>query len=250
MSTRRLRRAAARANGKKSAGPATPVHATSPTPAFHSRLADSICLTIERREEFSRLHQAYISLHAPSNPVEHLIVEEMVVARWRLQRTWVIDTGLLENQMDEMTDQVDKEYETMDESRWLTLAFKDLAEKSPSLSLLQRYESRLSRQIQRCQKQLAELRAISGANPNKTLELSNVPNDPNPGNEHCPDPAEHLDSAPQAAPPHAQAASCEPQRPADRPALAAPALDLLPVGPEPADSQARAGLPPSFPRAA
>jgi hypothetical protein len=67
-----------------------------------------------------------------------------------------------------MTDQLDKDYEAMDESRRLTLAFKDLAEKSPSLSLLQRYETRLSRQIQRCQKQLAE---IAGVNPNKTLDV-------------------------------------------------------------------------------
>ena len=114
------------------------------------------------------LHQAYAALHAPADPGEHLIVEEMVVARWRVQRAWVIDTGLLENQMDEMTDQLDKDYEAMDESRRLTLAFKDLAEKSPSLSLLQRYETRLSRQIQRCQKQLAE---IAGVNPNKTLDV-------------------------------------------------------------------------------
>ena len=91
----------------------------------------------------------------------------MAVARWHLQRAWVMQTALLENQMDEMTDELAQDYETMNEPTRLTLAFKNLAENAPSLPLLQRYESRLSRQIQRCQKQLADLRAAMADKPNK-----------------------------------------------------------------------------------
>ena len=93
------------------------------------------------------------------------------MARWHLQRAWVMQTALLENQMDEMTDELTRDYETMNEATRLTLAFKNLAEHSPSLSLLQRYESRLSRQIQRCQKQLADLRASMAVNPTNTEEF-------------------------------------------------------------------------------
>ena len=127
------------------------------------------------------------------------------MARWRLQRAWVMETALLENQMDEMTDQLAKDYETMNEPTRLTLAFKDLAEKSPSLPLLQRYETRLSRQIQRCQKQLAELRAAMAVIPINTEELLNVPIDPNPRNEHHEQAAQHPDSAAPAAHQPAQA---------------------------------------------
>src|SRR6185436_18505403 len=98
MSSRR-RRAASRANGKKSQGPVTPegktrsaANATRHGLAAPGRLADSVCLTIESREEFLTLHQTYIDLYSPANPGEHLIVEEMAVARWKLQRAWVMET--------------------------------------------------------------------------------------------------------------------------------------------------------------
>ena len=85
----------------------------------------------------------------------------------------------------------------MNEATRLTLAFKNLAENSPSLSLLQRYESRLSRQIQRCQKQLADLRAAMAVDPTNTEELLNGPIEPNPTNEHHAQAAQHHSAARQ-----------------------------------------------------
>jgi len=137
MSSRRQRRAA-RASGKKSQGPVTPegkarssANATKHGLAAPGRLAVSVCLNIESREDFCTLHQTYINLHRPADPGEHLIVEEMAVARWHLLRTWVMQTAVLENQMDEMTDQLARDYETMNEATRLTLAFKNLAENLP-----------------------------------------------------------------------------------------------------------------------
>src|SRR6185436_5376881 len=100
MSSRRQRRAA-RANGKKSQGPVTPegkarspANATKHGLAAPGRLAVSVCLTIESREDFCTLHQTYINLHRPADPGEHLIVEEMAMARRHLQRTWVMQTAV------------------------------------------------------------------------------------------------------------------------------------------------------------
>ena len=256
MSTRAQRRAARR-NGKKSQGPVTPegkarsaVNATRHGLAAPGRLADSVCLTIESREEFLVLHQTYIDTHSPANPGEHLIVEEMAVARWHLQRTWVMQTALLENQMDEMTDQLDQDYETMNEPTRLTLAFKQLADQSPSLPLLHRYETRLSRQIQRCQKQLTDLRAAMAVNPTNMEELANVPSEPNRGNECHQNAAQHPHSAPQAAHQPAQTEGRERQQPAVSPVEPAPALDVLPGGPQRDDCEPRPELPPALPRAA
>ena len=114
MSSRRQRRAA-RANGKKSKGPVTPegkarsaANATKHGLAAPGRLAVSVCLNFESREDFCTLHQTYINLHRPADPGEHLIVEEMAVARRHLQRTWVMQTAVLEN----LTDQLARDYET------------------------------------------------------------------------------------------------------------------------------------------
>jgi hypothetical protein len=179
MSSKR-RRAASRANGKKSQGPVTPegkarsaANATRHGLAAPGRLADSVCLTIENRAEFVQLHETFVAWHAPANPIEHLLVEEMAVARWRLQRAWVMETSLLENQMDRMTDTLEKDYETMDEGTRLTLAFRDLSEQSPSLTVLQRYESRLSRQFERCLKRLTAIRGSTVETP-ELLEIQTI----------------------------------------------------------------------------
>ncbi len=116
MSSRSRRRAASRANGKKSHGPVAPegkarsaANSIRHGLASSSRLADSVCLTIENRQEFLALHQTLIEDHLPATPGEHLIVEEIAVCRWRLQRLWVIETCLHENQMDRMTGDIEHE---------------------------------------------------------------------------------------------------------------------------------------------
>src|SRR5262245_56956453 len=164
MSTRAQRRAARR-NGKKSQGPVTPegkarsaANATRHGLSSTGRLASSVCLTIENREEFAALHQTFITDHAPTTPTEHMIVEEMAVTRWRPQRAWFSEPSLFENQMDRMTDEVEQDYETMDNGTRLTLAFRELAEESPSLHVMHRYEARLSRQFDRCLKRLETMR--------------------------------------------------------------------------------------------
>ena len=245
------RRAASRANGKKSQGPVTPegkarsaANATRHGLAAPGRLADSVCLTIENRAEFISLHEAFAAEHAPAKPTEHLLVEEIAVARWRLQRAWVMETALLENQMDRMMDDLERDYETMDEATRLTLAFRDLAEKSPTLQVLQRYESRLSRQLERCLKRLTALRS-----PKETPDLLNGPTEPNPTNEHFEKAAQPAESAPPAAGQSSPIGDCVRQS-AVTPAASAPELGVFPRGSQRDDSETRPEPAPSLPRAA
>jgi len=123
MSSRRLRRAASRANGKKSAGPVTPeaqapsaAIATGHCPVNSGRLASSVCLSNENRAAFIEMYETLVREHTPASPTEHLLVEEMAVARWRQQRAWTIETYLLENQMDRMTNDLEKEYVSIHEA--------------------------------------------------------------------------------------------------------------------------------------
>ena len=181
MSSKR-RRAASRANGKKSLGPVTPegkarsaANAVRHGLASTGRLAASVCLTNESRIEFEALHEALIAELKPCTATECLTVEEMAVCRWRLQRAWVIETALVDNQMDGMTDGVAKDYEAVDEPTRVALAIRELTKTSTSLDVVNRYDARLSRQFDRCLKRLTSLRAIRN---------TEIPNDPNPTNEH------------------------------------------------------------------
>jgi hypothetical protein len=126
---------APRANGKKSPGPVTP-EAKAPSAAIATghclvdsgRLASSVCLSNENRAAFIEMYETLVREHTPASPTEHLLVEEMAVARWRQQRAWTIETYLLENQMDRMTNDLEKEYVSIHEATRITLAFRELAE--------------------------------------------------------------------------------------------------------------------------
>lgn len=244
------RSAAARANGRKSKGPVTPEgKARSSVNSFRhgltapGALAESICLSNEMREDLSKLLASFVAQHAPSNDTEHLIVQEMAVARWRLQRSWVMESALMDNQMDRMFDDLANDYETMDEPTRATLAFRELAETSPSLALLQRYETRLSRQFDRCLKRLNSLKEAA-----EKAGIVILPIEPKNGEllhaDELPEPV----AAECAEKPVASAE--EHRKPAIPPAQPSPQVDGIHSGPRRNDPEPEPGPPPSLPRAA
>ncbi len=183
MSSKR-RRAASRANGKKSHGPVTPegkARSAANAPSRHGlaspdRAVHAVCLSNENPAEFTLLHEALIAELAPATTIEHLTVHEMAVCRWRHNRALAMETALLDNQMDDMMDDLATTYDAIDEATRGALAFRKLVEKSPSLPILLRYETRLARQFDRCLTRLATLRA--------SREKVELPAEPNPTNEH------------------------------------------------------------------
>ena len=247
MSSKR-RRAASRANGKKSHGPvtpegkarsaanATPRHGLTMTP---ERAAHAVCLTNENPAEFTLLHQALVARHAPANITEDLIVHEMAVSRWRLNRAWTMETALLDNQMDHSANDTAATYKSTDDATQAALAFRKLAETSPALALLLRYETRLSRQFERCLKTLAALRATD-----KKVEF---PGEPNPTNEHWQNDIQLQDQ-------HPAPAAQPPPGPERGRANAPPETtsQVAPVSPldQPDDSEPWSEPAPAFPRAA
>jgi hypothetical protein len=245
-SARRI--AASRANGKKSHGPVTPegkARSAANAVTRHGlasveRTAQSVCLANESREEFAALLLALIAEHAPATTTGHLIVEEMAVARWRMQRAWVIEGAMMDGQMDKSAPGFQKKYEVADEGIRTADAFADLTKESPSLAVLLRYESRLSRQFDRCVKRLAALRAVPA--------IVGLPTEPNPKNEHSPDPQ------PQPAQP---VAAPNPAPSKERTGLhvaqlahATPQVDGVRLSVQPADRDPLPGPPPPLPRAA
>jgi hypothetical protein len=151
MSSKR-RRAASRANGKKSRGPVTPEGKARPAAnapvsdglASPERAVYSVCLQNEEPEEFRALSDDLVFEHAPVTTTEHLTVHEMATARWRHNRALSNETALLDRQMDQMIKKIAEEQDGVDEPTRAALAFRELADESSSLALLHRYEIALA----------------------------------------------------------------------------------------------------------
>ena len=249
MSSKR-RKAASRANGKKSHGPVTPEgkarSAANTPPARHGlaspspdRAARAVCLNNESRAEFLMLYDSLVSEHFPATTTEHITVHEMAVARWRMNRAWAMETALLDNQMDTMRGKMDEEYEKTDGATRAALAFSALAKDSPGLPLLLRYEARLTRQFDRCLTRLAALR--------NQRDEATLPAEPNPINEHLPNDSQLRHSEPTGAP---QPAPRETTGPAVATLVPTPPLAVVHPEPRPCDPEPLPGIPPPIPRAA
>ena len=175
-SARRI--AASRANGNKSQGLVTPDgkarssgNATLYGLAAPGLTQQPVCPNNENRAEFIQLREARIPGYAPATSTENLIVQEMAVARRRLQRAWVMETALLDNQMDHIGG-IAPTYESTHQSTRFALGFRKLIDEPFSFPVLPPYEVRLSSRFDLCL-------SLQGRAQNKKLE-----NEPNPKNEH------------------------------------------------------------------
>ncbi|MCC6537643.1 MAG: hypothetical protein IT162_08855 [Bryobacterales bacterium] len=180
MSSKR-RRAASRANGKKSRGPVTPegkarsaANSTRHGLASANFTAASVCLFNEVKESYEQLYAALFDEHQPATATECLLIEEMAVARWRQQRIWVAESGIIDKEMCDLTPELLTKYgDNLDETLRLASSLESLADNSNALGLLLRYEARLSRQFERCLQRFLALRELR------------LRDEPNPRNEHC-----------------------------------------------------------------
>jgi hypothetical protein len=152
---------AARANGAKSRGPATPEGRakSSRNSLRHGLSAKSVVLPAESHEQFQLLLDAHIQQFHPANPVEMDLVEAMAVARWRLRRIWAIETSLLGHELERRAEDMDEEFSEMSADDRLAWVFQKIADNDQSLSLLARYEGNLNRAFDRAFKQLALLKS-------------------------------------------------------------------------------------------
>jgi hypothetical protein len=130
-------------------------------------------------EMWVRLRESYLLQFSPRNQVEADLVDQMIAARWRLERLWNIETSLLDLELVKQRPQIEEEYEVIDDDLRLALAFSSLSDNSRTLALLNRYEARMQRTYRSALESLHTLR-----------EMEKLQNDPNPEIEHSPDPPE------------------------------------------------------------
>ena len=212
-------REAARRNGAKSKGPVTlegkRISALNAT-RHGLRAEKPFVLENESAEDFEEFREAIVQRCQPADKLELDLCVEMAHARWRLHRTWTIETAMLDNKMTQQHEHLLEEWSPLDEGTRLSEAWTALANYGQGLSLLHRYEARLRRTFERALQNLERLQRHHEKMPNEPeppakIELiaskskPTVPDEPDP-------PSSALEDAPLPA--HL---SNEPERPAKRP---------------------------------
>src|SRR5712691_13364245 len=97
-----LRSDTARANGAKSRGPksAETKEKSSRNSLRHGFTARNIILLeCESAEEFQKMEDDFAAMHQPATPAEQDLVDEMVAARWRINRIRTIGTVIMDCEM-------------------------------------------------------------------------------------------------------------------------------------------------------
>ncbi len=157
---------AARANGALSRGPKTPEgKRRSSMNALKHGLRSRITLSVENPEAFQELLDSYLVRFQPTCSVSRDLVEEMAVARWRIQRIWDIEAALIDDEMDRQSKSIAGEFRRIDEPTRLALAFRGASEKSPALALCGRFENRYRRSFARAFEQLKKMNERTQARP-------------------------------------------------------------------------------------
>ncbi|MGI8741614.1 MAG: hypothetical protein ACR2NN_03385 [Bryobacteraceae bacterium] len=143
--------AASRANGALSSGPKTPEtrQVSAQNALCHGLTAETVVLGTESQERFQQLLDSYLLRFQPRDRVEADLVEEMVVAKWRQRRLWSIESASLDFEMDRQDARLRADSVETGHSALQAIAFKSLADKSNSLDLLNRYETRLRHACER-----------------------------------------------------------------------------------------------------
>ncbi len=182
MASKQKRKVAQR-NGAKAAGSKTPqgIQNSAMNALRHGLTSQTLVLANESPSKFAELLQMYIDKFQPQDGVEMNLVDEMVAARWRQQRGWVIQTASIDLQME------NQDVEVRSEPGRLAQAFTAMANQEKVLELLMRYETSFSRMHDRAMKALYRLREEQNLrNDPKPQDLRNdpkpqdFPNDPKP----------------------------------------------------------------------
>ncbi|MEP6540066.1 MAG: hypothetical protein ABJF23_32360, partial [Bryobacteraceae bacterium] len=182
--TRKNRQKMARQNGAKAAGTKSPqgIQTSSRNATRHGLLSKVLVLSNESQTKFDDLLSMYMEKFQPRDGVETNLVYEMVAAKWRQQRVWMMETAALELEMDDQQLDVD-EHEAkggdklnMSVPEQITMGYTKLANNEKTLELLLRYETSYSRMHDRAMREFFRLR-----------EKCNPLNHPNPPEIENPD---------------------------------------------------------------
>jgi hypothetical protein len=148
----------ARTNGAKSHGPATPEgkERSAMNGLRHGFAAHKIVLATEDRPQFDAMREAFIEKHHPVDEVESSLVDEMVVANWRLHRIWAGEAAMFDRQIQALL--LNPQPPPANPETLFGQAFENLAGNENALKLMMRYEANCRWQYDRALRNLLSLR--------------------------------------------------------------------------------------------
>ena len=192
--------AANQRNSRKSTGPKTQQgkRNSSANALLHGFTAKKHVLDCEDPHEFQRLTEAYASLYQPADEAAAEVVRQLVTAQWSLQRTRLIEKGLLDDfyetalEYEEDDDEEEPDGSIDPHTRLLAAAYRN---NSKTLARYTRYAAHFQAQWWRCYRRLEHNR---NKPPLKTKDnLASFPqNDPVSSSS----PAPHAPAAPGPSP--------------------------------------------------
>ena len=181
MPSSRRKIASARANGAKSRGPVTASgkQSSAMNALAHGLTAHTVVLFNEPADQYQAQLRDYLDHFRPRTKPEDDLVHQLAAAHWRVARYAGVESGLLEQRMNDQEDRYGDELEGQPEHHRLAFAFKALSGDNSSLALLNRYQARLHHEYQRILKTLVQMQTMRLKESNK----AKLPNEPNPVSE-------------------------------------------------------------------
>jgi hypothetical protein len=155
-----------RRNAQKGTGPNTPEGkaAVRHNALKHGLLAEDVLLFEEDRDELRQLGERLIAELRPEGELEHMQVEQIVTARWRLRRLRRVEAGIFDV---ELTRAASGTFApTHSETTMLGMSFIRDAKGANALSKLSRYEIPIERSLYRALHELQRLQAARHAEGN------------------------------------------------------------------------------------
>jgi len=175
-----------RRNAAKSHGPTTPEGraAVRMNALKHGLTAAEIILpTVEEKIDFDQFRATFEAECQPVGPIEQVLVEDLVAARWRMNRVRKMEPGFFALRHHVMRRQIKEDFSTLDAQAHLALIFRDDAQDEDTIGKMSRYEARFERSFYKALKELQRLQALRAEvsdSGNGTVSQNPVSPDPDP----------------------------------------------------------------------
>jgi hypothetical protein len=163
-----------RRNAQRSTGPQTPEGraAVRSNALRHGLTAKIAVLDNENPAHFQEMLDAFHAEHQPVGPTEDLLVHQMVMAAWRLQRLRAVETGLFNLRMRVLKLEMQNEFSLIEETERHAYVFRDDTRNADAIANLSRYETRIERSFYRA---LHELQHLQATRPPVTNPVNPLP---------------------------------------------------------------------------
>ena len=195
-----------RRNAAMSHGPITPEGraAVRHNALKHGFTAAEIILpTVEEKTDFEQFRFSFEQEYNPVGPTEEVLLEDMVIARWRLSRIRKMEPGFFAKGLHSLKRTREENYSNLSGHAHLVHVLSDDALYTDTYGKMSRYEGRFERTFYKALKELQRLQALRATvSDSGNGTVSQTPVSPDP------DPPPQPDSAPS---PTAQASAREPE---------------------------------------